>query len=554
MAKDDIDEFLDATPEVDEIDSFLDDLPSKSEGALDQVPNAKDEFNEFRKQRLEESNQPIAKKLLNKGIVEPVKGGASILASLAKTGYGAGEDLVSMQKNAFLDPLQNAKNVGQTAIEAGSRAVGDLGEMGRSVIKDPFKFTNPVTSLILKSLAKPTEAGIEKDFVESKYQELSEKNRKNSAPVNIPGAVPYENAAEAGSMLIDPQAVGGVLAGKMGLKMVKKLPPIAKKGPDQVIKEAGDGYREILAPKKGNIKNVEIKAGKDLDDSYELAAKEGLIIKKSSDNKLDTLDAIEQLKEPSEAIHNQLSDALASKPNKRFNLREQGEKAKSQMRDMFDNDAEYEAALKQVDEEIEAAIRQRGENVSGVELNAVKKGMWSKGYNALAPNSNKVARRIGNAIKNTIEESYDDANIKGLNAKLGEYSTLRKLLEDSHGNVVARGKLGKYVAQGIGAVIGAPVPVIGSMGGGWLGGKISDYLVNPERLTSKMAKKVSKLPQKALPPALPSQIKGTSQFQPVSERIPLEVLLEKKAQREKAQAILEQLKRDSLLRKSSHST
>lgn len=472
---------------------------------------ANNEFSSFREEQIEQGKRPFAEKFIEKGVKEPAQGLASMIGHLLKTGGGAALELGATPIKGIVSPQQTGKDLTQTVIEGASRAVGDIGETGRSFIKNPLKLSNPLLNAAIESMRPTTEEGIEEAYKESKYQQMAEENRGRSSPVKIPGAKTMENTAEGISLLTDPEAIGASLAGKAGLKSLSKS---MVSTPEKTLTKAGEKYREVLAPKKSNIKNVEIKAGKDLKDSYELAAKEGLIIEKSADNKLDTLGAIEQLEKPTKQLNDELSDALASNPDQKFDLLELEKDVKPKLRKIFDNDADFKDALETVKREVAASIEERGQMVDGVEFNKIKRGMWSKGYNAMAPNTNKIARAVGNVIKEKIEKAYPDQNIKALNSKLGEYATLRNLLQDAHGNVVARGKLGRYFAQGIGALAGSSIPFIGELGGGYLGGKVSDYFVDPKRITKKTAKQVSKIPaadmlklQKAVesstPPPLP---------------------------------------------------
>jgi hypothetical protein len=513
--------------------------PTQQE-ALDYIGNhvnntsspVKNEYERFKDEKLADANHGFGYNLVNKGLVEPATNALKMAGKIGSTLYGASKEQQIKPYKYLTSPIQTAKDDLQTGLEGTSRAVGDLVDLGRSAINDPNKYLNPVQDLILKSLTKPSEEQIKRDYQESKYQEIAQQNRKTSAPVQIPGSNVNENSAEALSLGVDPVAIGEVIAGKLGLKAAAnaaaKVSEATGIGKPKTIEDVAAEYRKVLAPGKKIIKNVETKGGKDLNDSYKLAAEEGLIIEKGPDNKLDTAKAREQLQEKTQPIHDQLSDALASNPEKQFDVRELGEEAKRKARQQFKNDADYDDAVKQIDREVEATIKHRGENVSGTELNEFKQGQWGKGYNAMAPNANKVSRVLGNTAKEAIEKAYPDAKIKELNEQLGQYNTLRNILEDAHGNVVAKGKLGKYVAQGLGALIGHSVglPVAGELGGAWAGGKVSDYMVDPERITKGLANKAQALnpvgsqppPLPTRPPPLPADAQLESLFKGLSEK------------------------------------
>lgn len=276
-------------------------------------------------------------------------------------------------------------------------------------------------------------------------------------------------------------------------KYTKSLPEYLVKSPEKIMSEATRQYRNILKPTQGEVKNVEIRQGKDLNDFYKLAAEEGLIIKQSTDKKLDTLEAREMLQPKIDKIHNELNAILAKDQTKQFDLANIRSQAKAELRKSIRNDTEYKSAEKMVDEYIDDAIEARGKLLNAKELNDFKQGMWSVSYDALKPNANKYARKIGHIAKETIEKAYPDENIKGLNELSGKYSTLSNLLENAQGRIIKGGRLGKYVAYGIGAATLAKIPLAGPAVGAYFGGKVADYLRSPERITKAVSKKVKKI-------------------------------------------------------------
>ncbi len=265
----------------------------------------------------------------------------------------------------------------------------------------------------------------------------------------------------------------------------------------KLASEATAMYRKILRPNQGEVKSIEIKKGKNIDDYYKLAAEEGLPIKQGKDkNSIDTTEARALLKPKQEALGEQLNAALKSDPQKRFSLMEIGDKVKQNLRDKIKNDTEYKDAIKQVDEYIGDAIEARGQMLNGEELNNFKQGMWSVSYNQLKPNTKNIARQIGFASKEAIEQGYKDKAIKQLNEQSGKYATLDTLLENAQGRVVKGGKMGNYFARTIGAVAGSSIPVVGPIAGAMLGGKASEFINNPERMSAIGAKKMQKALEK----------------------------------------------------------
>ncbi len=297
-------------------------------------------------------------------------------------------------------------------------------------------------------------------------------------------------AGQAGvSALMAPSGekmASAITAGGLGV-----LNPSEGPTQEKVINDNAKVYRDVLNPGKGDIKTVEVKNNRDLNDSFKLAAKEGLVIKKTPDNKLDTHEARATLDVRQKALNDQLTEALKSEPSKQFDLEGLKWMAKSGLRNYVKNDLDFESGVNHIDDYVNAAIRQNDRYVDGATLNDIKQGMWNASYDNSKPNSNTAARQVGFAAKDLIEKSYPDKNIQALNKQWGDYLTLDKLLENAHGRVVQRGKIGRYGAQGAGLLVGSHIPIPGAtMAGGFLGGKVSDFMNNPERITKGIGQQV----------------------------------------------------------------
>lgn len=270
---------------------------------------------------------------------------------------------------------------------------------------------------------------------------------------------------------------------------------------EDLAEKHGNTYRDVLNPGKGIINKVEIKSGKDINDSFKLAAKEGLIINKDATGKLDTTGAIEQLKDATAPLYDQQNDILSSNSDKQFNLDDLGTIVKDQLKDKIKNGSDLETAKSKVDNEINAEILRHGENVDANTLNMIKQGMWSKSYNPLEPNANDTARQIGFAAKDAIESAFPNETIKENNSKIGDYLQLQKILEKSHGQIVKGGKIGKYLAKGSGALVGAGVgahvpimgEILGPLAGSKVGGAVNDFINDPQRITSNIAKEMKNI-------------------------------------------------------------
>lgn len=264
------------------------------------------------------------------------------------------------------------------------------------------------------------------------------------------------------------------------------------KSPAKLAQEATDIYRDILRPTQGEIKKIEIGRGQDINKFYRLAAEEGLQIAKTADNKLDTKLAIEALQPKIKSIHEGLNAILDSDPVKKFDLLELGEEVKRTLDKTIKNAEELATSKANVNRYISAEIERHGGIVNARTLNEIKQGMWGVGFDQLNMTAKKAARDIGHAAKNKIEQAFPDNVIKTLNNKSGEYQTLTTLLENADGRVIKGGRLGGYVAKGIGAIAGSKIPVVGPIGGMLAADKAANFIYDPVRRANNASRKMQK--------------------------------------------------------------
>ena len=284
----------------------------------------------------------------------------------------------------------------------------------------------------------------------------------------------------------------------------------------EIEKEAVDIYRQILRPTQGEVKTIEIRkkgsvrdpltiAKRSVRDPLTIAAEEQLPIglsKEGGVNKIDTVAARQKIASRIDEIDASLTETLkTSKTEKKFiDLKQNASEAKRLARASTPNDTVYKSIASDIDEYTNDAIAARARYVSAADLNEIKRGMYSVGYNAMKPTSDKAARFIGRAARMKIEKAFPDENISRVNKILGDYITLQRLLEGAQGRVVAGGRIGKYLAQGIGAAVGAaagsPIPYVGPVAGALIGrtagAKIAERAVSPLRLSAIAGKKALK--------------------------------------------------------------
>jgi hypothetical protein len=254
---------------------------------------------------------------------------------------------------------------------------------------------------------------------------------------------------------------------------------------DKLAQEATNIYRNILRPSKSEISKIEVGKGGNIDDYYKLAAKEGLPIKKSANNTLDTLEATDILQQKQVVLHEELNQQLASNTTQKFNLVTIGEKAKTNLNARVKNASELKALRNNIDELINAEIERNNGRlaVDALTANNIKQGMWSVSYNKFDATQNlkaESARAIGNIFKGEIETRFPNSKIRSLNKISGDYATLEKLLDNAHGRAIPKGFTGKI----IGAITGHGVKGLpagsGTVLGSKIGGSVSNLFDNPD--------------------------------------------------------------------------
>ena len=289
---------------------------------------------------------------------------------------------------------------------------------------------------------------------------------------------PNENFFDVGQRAA--QGIGGAVIAPIATKVLNTVGGAIAPNKGKLADEATRMYRDILRPTQGEVKKLEIRQGKDINDYYNLAAQEGLKINKAGE-KLDTSEAIEVLNPKVAEIHKKLDQYLASDTTTQFNLRKIATRAKNELTEKIKNASELKSAQKQVDDLISAEIATNGVKVNAQTLNRIKQGMWDISYDALAPNKKDIARKIGFITKETIERAFPNKNIKELNELSGKYQTLKTLLGNAHERVIKGGRLGHYFANIVGAVAGRGlgIPVVGELVGAAVGGSVSRAINDP---------------------------------------------------------------------------
>lgn len=138
----------------------------------------------------------------------------------------------------------------------------------------------------------------------------------------------------------------------------------------------------------------------------------------------------------------------------------------------------------------ETAVGPNGERmVSLADLNKIKQTLWDRSpFKPTASRADNlkssVDYKMGQVIRQNIENSVDDADVRALNGEIGDYYHAIETLENLHGGAAPGGRIGSLFTKVAGAVAGSPGGAVGSIAGYMTADKISELMMNPAITTA----------------------------------------------------------------------
>lgn len=391
-------------------------------------------------------------------------------------------------KLSFLDfGKEFAKGIGKEAVST----VKSAGNFAKSYQKIPEPFRKIIPNL---DTATKVSSFIP-DIIGGTEKKLGLAEGQLTEPTNVPQKL-GKYAGVGLEFLIPTSLEGRAIKEGAGL--------ISAKNAERQITKAKKAYSkatDVLAPR---VRDFEENTGKKIGD---FLVAEQIPLEKNATKKGAVIDTYGALKTIGSRV-NQMGKIqegfLKTRPQRDINLLELQKKVLPKLDETYSNASELFDAAEDVSKFFKEEItRYGGHLVDGVTANRIKQGMWSLGYNSGKPTSKKTARIIGNTIKDHLEDVYKNeagANIyKDLNKKMGEYLAAKIALGKGglQGKTVRGGLLGRGINQIVGGVVGSKFGPLGSFVGAAGAGQFTDYLLNPERLTTnavKLLKKQGKLP------------------------------------------------------------
>lgn len=137
-------------------------------------------------------------------------------------------------------------------------------------------------------------------------------------------------------------------------------------------------------------------------------------------------------------------------------------------------------ALKAIDDEVAGyAIREGANGTIPLEtLHSAKVDKYN-GINFFTEgNTKKYDKTIARALKEIIEKETKSVDVQNINKELSKHFAVIDYLEKLDGKIVEGGKLGKYFAQTIGAIVGSHFGPLGAIVGAEAGGRVKGNLMS----------------------------------------------------------------------------
>jgi len=161
-----------------------------------------------------------------------------------------------------------------------------------------------------------------------------------------------------------------------------------------------------------------------------------------------------------------VSDAL-KKEGRSISLEQVRSKLRQQVMDAGIEGDALESALLKVDKEV-AGYARRGGNSGTVPVSTLHSAKVDK-YNSInfftEGNTKKYDKTVAKALKELVEDNTTSVKVKDINTELSKHFAVVDYLEKLDNKKVEGGKLGKYFARTIGAVVGSHFGPLGAIVG-----------------------------------------------------------------------------------------
>jgi len=233
-------------------------------------------------------------------------------------------------------------------------------------------------------------------------------------------------------------------------------------------------------------------------------AKEGIVLE-SKGGKLDPTRAIDELSTKA-AAENAAFKAVLKSSGKYADLNEFERRALESANQL--KGTARQRALEHARAEV-AAYRSQGKifesNGKALmkidEFNEIKQDLWFKSKKVFGnPDADMLADqnfRMGHVAKTMIEEVVDDANIRMMNSRLGDFASAIRILEKRAGTVMRGGKMTRFTSRIVGGLVGSQGGPLGTLSGAITGDKLAQLMADPKistMMTRALIQRLEKQP------------------------------------------------------------
>lgn len=252
------------------------------------------------------------------------------------------------------------------------------------------------------------------------------------------------------------------------------IPALADNSPETLINNRLDSLKQIEGNNKGLRDIANNASNKNIDVKNLIANTDLLEGSVNQDGTIDTLSkggSVDQFNKIIEPYESLVSDALKNE-GKSISF----DNVKNYFTDILDNSrlaGGAKSTLKNsINKELNGLKLDVDEN-GNIPLSKIQDAKISTtgeiDYNK--PSSKTNAKTIGNAYKTLIEKN-SSLPIEKVNEELSKFYTIRDYLESLNGKKVKGGRLGKYFASTVGAMVGSHFGPLGTIIGEHLGSKL----------------------------------------------------------------------------------
>jgi hypothetical protein len=431
---------------------------------------------------------------------------------------GVKED-ISKRSEAVGGILDRPQALPSKALQFAGQATGlglDIAGRATSALT-PDVIEEPITEAVGSGVEKILGTKVGRKGIEA-YQKFKQENPEVAgnleAILNLSVVAPVAPLGKAGQVALQKAArKGGRFVKEVGEEAVgltrkaKKLQPVIK---EKIEKKAYDRLTDVSRKmtKMSQASALARSEAKWNKNTPKFLVDEGVVNLIDVDgNKIATQEALDALREKYRAEANAFQRVLKDSGDY-VSLNNFEKSILNELKDMKTRGSDYRKSINYVKQELKdykdnfsnIGIRQDDDLLLSVDqFNKIKSGLWARTSNFNPSMQDKllsdVNYRMGQVAKEFIENEIDDAGIRGMNSRLGDFLSAMKVLEKADGKSFPGGFFGKQFVKIAGTIAGVKGGVVGAIMGNITAGALADLALNPKiktALLSKLTKRLQK--------------------------------------------------------------